>query len=365
MKRTIWLLLFIACSVAAQAQIIINNTKLAGFRFLSLPRRELPVGAVWNDVTGPNGAGASPQQLITVGSFSNLSSFITDTSKATLELGVLSFLKSGGYFKSLTTQSIELANLSIVGFNDLSLLKNNIGNDVIYEALKVDNIKLIIKKANLVNAKTELSKLFNTVNFTGEYDKGADKEIVVSGLNLFIGYRIIKIQKANQRVDKLEFHFQSRPRLDKVVELTSNVEASTKDFLVALCPCDILHCVQDNDVDRSKDVDPIFERCAYEHGWNFTITLKNQLTESGAPKQYSFVCKTGLLIKNQFFPLYYKPTSDGLETACLNLEQLSFTPSRTMGYSAILSRSKSDAKANITTTIFAFKPHKYTDTEGW
>lgn len=366
MKKAIWLLLLIGCSAATQAQLIINNTKLAGFRFLSLPRRELPVGAVWNDVTGPNGTGASTQQLITVSSFSNLSSVITDTSKTNLELGVLSFLKSGGYFKSLTTQSINLENLSIVGFNDLNLLKNNIGNDVIYEALKVDDIKLTIKKVNLANAKAELSKLFNTVNFTGEYDKGGDKEIVVSGLNLFIGYRIIKIQKTNQRIDKLDFENESVPRVDEAIVLNSNYEANSKEIGVALCPCNILKCVRESDTAPNNNVDAVFEHCGYERGWNFTITMKNQLTETGVPRQYDFVCKAGLLIKNRHFPLYYKPTSEGLETAYLNIEQLSFTPTRAMGYSAILSNhSRGDAKASIITTKFTFKPHKYTDTEGW
>ncbi|NVM62246.1 hypothetical protein FHW88_000522 [Mucilaginibacter sp. SG538B] len=341
----------------SKGQINVSTTSIAGFKLMSLPRVNVPVGAAWNDVTGPVGLGASQQQIIVTKSFDNLNYLSSDTNSTKLQLGVLSFLKSGGYFKSLSTQSLDLVSLSIVGFNDVNILKNNVGNSIIYDALKVNKIKLTIKKANLNNAKAELSKLFTKVDIEGEFDKGNEKEIVVGGIDLFIGYRLFKIKKAKEKVEKLKFHLEHQPTRDGSIILSSNYEAETKKTIVNVCPCNILKCMSDRrkNGDESKAYQ-LFNSCGFECGWDFNVITKDILNANGVPEEYHFIAKAGTLLKNKYFSLYYKPTSNGLEAAFLNIQQLAYTPVAGM---AALSTGKSEAKANVTTINFSFEQLSY------
>jgi hypothetical protein len=368
MKYLFILPILILTSISLSAQINITNSTISGYKVMSLPRKSLPVGAIWNKVTGPNSAGAPAEHLLENDSFESVSMISQLNQSGNVELGILNFLQSGGYFKSLTSQSMEVTALKIVTLNSPEVLKSNVGNTIIYEALKVDEIKITVKKNNTANAKAELSKLFKDLNVSGQADRGNETEITAKGLNLFIAYRLVLIDKAKSSEKKLKFKHEQNPQVDKTLVFGSNYDASTPDFKVGICPCSIIQCVAGSQgLNNDTALRQAFTQCGYRSGWDFSVTLKKRISpKTGTPETYNFKVKSGLLIKDQNLPLYYISTSDGLETAYLSVEQLSFTPMFVMGKPlAALSTKSSDAISSIKITTFTFKEVKDQNVRGW
>ncbi len=342
----------------SSAQVNYNTKPLDGFKIMALPRDYMPIGALWNLKIGPIGDGASPDLVINSSSVSNLDLSSDQNTKSNLELGIFSFLKAGGNYEALTNAQLSLENLTIVTLNSIDILKNNVGQHILYEALKVGAFKITVDKSRVADAKLNLTQIFkNKVDFGAQTDINNKTTIDISGVNLHLAYRVIKIESENKKTTTLKFKSQSQGRTNSFT-ISSRYEAVTPTITVQICPCNIIGCMIDNGyVDRNK-YGAIMGRCASQIGYDLTVILNNEVDMStGMPRQYYFKVKSGSDIRNYNQSLYVKPTSQGIEVSYIAFEKIIFDPFARMENTYLirmLSR-RNDQKAALVTQTFKFR----------
>ncbi len=350
------------------AQVNYTTKPLDGFKIISLPRSYVPVGALWNLETGPVGAGASPDLIIKSASVTQLDLASDRQTKINLELGIFSFLKVGGDYEALKNAQLSVDNLSILTLNSPDLLKNNVGQYILYEALKVEKFKITVDKSRVVDAKLNLTQVFkNKVDFGAETDIGNKSTIDVSGVDLYLAYRVIKIKKDKKKEQPLKFKNQSYGGSNSFT-FSNRYEAITSKVTVQICPCNIIQCMLDKGSVDKKMYDAILGRCASQIGYDLTVILNDEIDMStGTPRKYSFKIKNGSAIRNYNHPLYVKPTSQGIEVCYIAFEKMIFEPIVRMEetYLIKLLDGKKSQKADLITHSYKFKSIVPQTVAGW
>ncbi|MGN7723459.1 hypothetical protein [Chitinophaga sp. 22620] len=369
MKRVILFFLCIHGSLAICAQTITSNL-FEGFKFMNLPRDHVPVGALWNVEAGAIGDGAPQNQIKTSTSVYRLDLYLTKSQSAKLELGILQFLQAGGKYEALSTASVVLNKMEIVTLNSLDILKNFTGQQILYEAIKAEEITIVVEKEKTIQAKAELRKIFETVDLGSQAANGNKVEFKATGMNLYLAYRVIQVEKGTQAQKKL--HFESQSYSSGIgLTISSRYEANTNQLAVQICPCQIIGCMLEKEkTSNLADKNQLLDRCAAEVGFDLTVIMKDKINmETGKPKEYIFKIKssTGNSIHNYNQPLYNIPTSQGLEVAYLNVEKLIFEVlARTeKTYLIRMLHRKSDQKVNLITYSFKFRNIAPKDVAGW
>ncbi len=335
---------------------------------MNLPRSSVPVGALWNLATGPIGPGAETHQLTNSTSVSYLQLGADQQAKASMELGILNFLNAGGNGQLFTDARLSLENLSIVTLNSIDILKMNVGQHVLYEALKADNFKITIDKSKLADAKLSLTNLFkNKVNFGAETTIDNKTTIDIGGTDLFLAYRVIKIEKAKKKSQKLKFKSQSHGGTGSFT-ISSRYEAITPKVTVQICPCNIIGCMIDEGVVDKTRYQPLLGGCARNKGYDMTVILNDDIDmTTGKPKEFYFKVKSGSDIRNVNQSLYTRPTSEGLEAAYVSFEKIIFEVIARMEktYLIYMLTRKGDQKASLIVTSFEFKNIAPNTIAGW
>ncbi len=113
---------------------------------MSLPRDYMPIGALWNLTLGPVSNGVGAESIVTSSSLNSMAIATNTQSKSELELGILNFLKAGGNYQALNNSQVSLEGLSIITLNSPATLNNNVGQYLLYEALKAEKLKITVEK---------------------------------------------------------------------------------------------------------------------------------------------------------------------------------------------------------------------------
>lgn len=99
------LLLVGGCGPGPKVGVPVTPTKLEGFKALSFPRTEIPIGATWIDGVGPDGEGADEKNVVIRSGMSSFS--LTESQKLGLTAGISTMLgvssNAGNSLASATT----------------------------------------------------------------------------------------------------------------------------------------------------------------------------------------------------------------------------------------------------------------------
>lgn len=191
--KNIYLLFFIIINSTAFGQSILD-----GFKVMNLPRQNVSLGAEWINEVGPNGQGATTENIIANQSISEYQ--LDKTIKTNLNLAFLKYLGlSGNYSQS---SQVLFKDLKIYTIKDISNLSISSGQSILYEAIKADSIFIKIDKDLDGEVKVKLVENIKEidVNFNGNIENG----VTIKGDKLFLAYRVFtlgntKIKKYNQR----------------------------------------------------------------------------------------------------------------------------------------------------------------------
>lgn len=336
-----------------------------GFRFMSLPTTHMPIGSIWNVVSGPLESSVPKENIITSSSYSNLDLVIDKNLKTNLELGILNYLKLNGGNKSISSATLSLNKLERVTLNSIDVLKSNIGNQVLYEGIRVGEISFIVNEERAADAQIELLDIFKNINIESSVNINNKAKIIASGMDLFIAYRVIEIENAKQRSAKLKFNTQGHVSATGAT-LSSTYEANTSEFAVQICPCRILNCMKNYDSDEFT-AKQLFSNCARTTGFDLTVILKNKIDMgTGKPSEFKYIIKDTRSgsINNYNQAIYNTPTSNGLEVSYLNFERLVFEPLAGIGL-AYMVHGKKYRNVSLVKASYKFKNIVPTSVPGW
>ncbi|TCC99160.1 hypothetical protein [Pedobacter hiemivivus] len=367
MKKCLLTIFLIGISISLVAQ---PSNPFTGFKFMSLPRDYMPIGALWNVEAGPIGDGVGEDKRKNGASFSMLDMVMNTSQKNELELGILNFLKLRGKYAALSDISVNLNKLEIVTLNSVDILKSNVGEQVVYEALKAQEMTITIDKNKSADAQLDLLQIFKKVNIDAENTTGNKAKITAKGMNLYLAYRIIQIENGNQNKEKVSFKKQSYSGHNSVT-FSNRYEANTDKYTIQICPCQIISCMLKKANEGSTlDMHQLLRRCGVDIGFDLTIILKDKIdATTGKPQEYKNVIKTptGNTINNYNQSLYYKPTSQGLEVTFLNIERLIYEAIAPMGttYLTRILPGNSNQKISLITASYKFKNIIPQNVAGW
>jgi hypothetical protein len=322
---------------------------------MPLPRENVPIGALWNLSLGPMGNGVSQELLNVTQSFNDISSNIENQFSSSLNLTLLKYIGGKSSFDATSKAEYKIENVSIVSLNSPDILKNSVGQVLLYEAIKINKISISLDKTKEFEVKADLQKIFKQVDIEHETDINNRKNITISGVNLYIAYRLVKIENARTETKKLKFSSQGHTTIS-YTNLSSVYLANTREVSVQVCPCSISKCM--GETNKSLTM------CATENGYDFTVILKNRINmTNGTPETLTFKIYATETIQNKYKSLYLIQTSEGIEASYLNIEKMIFAP--LTGTFLYMLSDKASRKANIITTKFTFSNFTPTSVPGW
>ncbi|MDP2237104.1 MAG: hypothetical protein Q8J88_11790 [Bacteroidales bacterium] len=297
-----------------------------GFKQMEIPRNTIPMGAIWSDA-GPLGYGVLESELEVSESFSNLNSDANKSFKEGLNLSVLSFLKIGGGYVSSSNLNIDLKSIKIVRVASTDVLRKNIGNSILYEAIKAEDIIFTIEKSKSAELKADLAQKFKDITIVSETEYGTTKRIETKGVGLYIAYRVVNLQKQNTSTKKVKFKSQGSSS-SSGIKFSNTFYFNYDNYIVTLCPCNILSCAMQKVKSNLNNENIIAEnqniwlnQCLNSENWTITIVDKKDISE-GQPKETKIFAKMPFDIWNKIIPLSNKVRSDGIEINYLNIEHL-------------------------------------------
>lgn len=179
------LLLMGGCGPSPKLGVPVTPTKLDGFKALSFPRTEIPIGATWIEGVGPNGDGADEKSLVVRSGMSSFS--LTESQKLGLTASVSTML--GISSSAGNSLNVSYEDLKVQSVKDISNFSQ--GQRVLYEGLKAGTI-IVTYSSGLdatVKASLEKEKLPYNAEMTGS-DKSTLK---INGSNLFLAYRVVSL----------------------------------------------------------------------------------------------------------------------------------------------------------------------------
>lgn len=299
-----------------------------GFKQMEIPRNTIPMGAIWsNSDAGPLGYGVLESELEVSESFSNLNSDANKSFKEGLNLSVLSFLKVGGGYGSSSNLNIDLKSIKIVRVASTDVLRKNIGNSILYEAIKAEDIIFTIEKSKSAELKADLAQKFKDITIVSETEYGTTKRIETKGVGLYIAYRVVNLQKQNTSTKKVKFKSQGSSS-SSGIKFSNTFYFNYDNYIVTLCPCNILSCAMQKVKSNLNNEDIIAEnqniwlnQCLNSENWTITVVDKKDISE-GQPKETKIFAKMPFDIWNKIIPLSNKVRSDGIEINYLNIEHL-------------------------------------------
>lgn len=355
--RKIFLLAISFCFVITLfAKSSTSNDPFEGFKTMTLPRQNVPVGALWNiSMESPVGMGVNPEFLQVTNSYKDFSQVAEKDFSTSLNLGLLNFISANGSYSSTSKSNFKIEGVSIVTLNSIDILRKSVGQYVLYEAIKVNEISTIIENSKELEIQADLKKIFKDIDITSEAYNRKQKILEIKGVDLYIAYRVVKVEKTKTSQTKLKFSSQGYST-NSFISLSSTYLAKTGDVTVQVCPCAIQNCLAETSNSLSE--------CANEKGYDFTVILKNQIDMTkGTPLEFRFKVYAGEEISNVNKSLYSIPTSEGLEIAYLNIERMIFAPlTGTLIYMLL---DKDYRKAYLFTTKFKFGNYLPKSSAGW
>lgn len=201
------LILFCAFIVSCSALPKKPSDAFEGFKFLSLPRECVPVGSSWSNEIGPIPSSCKNIKASVNRSVSNFSLSKEISSK--INFSIYNFIRLNGMVDS--NVSVSFSGLEIVTADDETLYSST-DSSIIYEAIRVESIliKSNDSKSIIISDDALLQRKLKV-----ETDYLSDGTVKISGLNLFVAFRVINFDKPKITVKKLKVNaFDKNMQID-------------------------------------------------------------------------------------------------------------------------------------------------------
>lgn len=165
-----------------------SHQPFEGFKPLSLVRSDIPIGAQWQQGIGPNGLGASSNNLTTVSSFDAL-----ETSEGLgAEIKASLFERIQLSAQAINETSIKLRKIEVLRVSDLEDVSSLPGTEIIYEAIRVGQIEIDTLQKYSTNLRHIASPEISSIEISTD-SNGRTKAIAN---NVFIAYRVVSFGEA-------------------------------------------------------------------------------------------------------------------------------------------------------------------------
>ncbi|QSQ24419.1 hypothetical protein JY651_05530 [Pyxidicoccus parkwayensis] len=158
-----------------------------GFQALTVPRDDIPIGAIWMDGVGPDGPGQPEANRVRTQSVASLDS--NQTLSAGVEGAIAQYLKLTG--SGSEKVHINLTSLTIERVKSLADVQLGSGQGLLYEGLRAGKITLTYKST--LEAKVRAAAEEKHLPITASLGGNSENALVLDGSGLFIGYRVVRL----------------------------------------------------------------------------------------------------------------------------------------------------------------------------
>lgn len=356
-------LLFIAAPAVAQKK----NRIFDDFKIMNAPRSNVPMGAIWTDI-GPVGDGVSDDKLSVGESFQDFTSTTDQNLKASITGNIQNYLEGTVKAELWSSTEISLESVKIVRVSSTDVLRNNIGNTILYEAIRADQVSFIIDKKKSAELKATLPQTFAGADIISDTEVGSKRHIVAKGVGLYVAYRVVKLERSKSKAHAVKFKSQSSSGSSTVV-FSNSFYLKDDNITVTLCPCDVIACAN-NKLAPYKNQPAVIRdntknwlnQCNAANYWTIRVTDRNELV-NGKPRETVTLDKLNFDIWNKTYSLSNALTSSGIEIKYLDIEHL-YLETLTMqdGYIVMLGASP---KVRIVTESISFRNITSSGSNGW
>lgn len=166
---------------------------LSDYTINTLPSDRPIVGSKWSADLGPTTEGLTGDKIVISRSLNNMS--LTAENKQQLNIALLTLLSLDGYGgNSISVVFNELQIHTIKNLYEVPLIKNEM---LVFSAVKAKSFDLIYDKSlnSAVKAKIPLRNL----KIDAETDLGGKKRLTLSGSDLFVAQKVVKVVGINTR----------------------------------------------------------------------------------------------------------------------------------------------------------------------
>lgn len=321
-----------------------NGGVFAGFSKLSLPRETIPLGAIWTDM-GPLGTGVRQDQLATTRGISRFTESGDQAFALDVKGKMASFLSAKLGITSF--QQLELRGLSIVTVVDVDVLRMNIGNQILYEGVRVDSLFFTTNKDVAASLAVQIPKALTGATIEVKSEFGKDSQVIVSGAGLYVAYRIVELERGRTKRKRARFSSEGGSVTGQT-KLSSTYSTRVGDYTVTICPCEILGCMnrQVASTGQPPNVEDALAACQ-SNDWNITVTDLQDI-RTGEPAKQELKKRWPFDIRNKSIILRTQQTSSGIESSYLDIENLHFQPMYLAGkFMAVKGADKVDSVSEL------------------
>jgi hypothetical protein len=162
----------------------------ADFQILTIPRSHLPIGAPWVGFLGSINQEGLPPELISVDSSYSIGAINQSTA---FRSNVINLLAKSLNISNQASTFLAFTGMQVLTVKNLYALNLNSGATYIWEGVRLTSFTVADTSGLKANLKTLGSD--KALNFTFLRDRTYE----VTGVNLFVGYRLLKIERDKPR----------------------------------------------------------------------------------------------------------------------------------------------------------------------
>lgn len=180
---------YVSCTPSGHRVPIGRASEFVGYRALSVPRGNAPLGAEWIHGVGPNGRGTDASNIEVDQSVST--AVFTRELKQDLDASLLDYLEIRQNASSV--RSVEYEDLMVYRVKDVASLSLVSGQSVLYEYLKAGSIS--IQFSGQLGAEVEANLGERAGNLEIDASAGGGTSVKMSGENMILAYRVLELGK--------------------------------------------------------------------------------------------------------------------------------------------------------------------------
>ncbi|MES2625266.1 MAG: hypothetical protein V4628_08300 [Pseudomonadota bacterium] len=261
--------LAVACLAAFGCASSLNTVKRSvgevmptGYKALSLPRRSIPVGALWRQGIGPEGNGVAAEYRESTQSISRLN--VDQQFSADLKVSIINYLNLGPAFTN--SLNVDISNLVIDRVVSLDELKGSSGQEFLYEGLRAKDIK--VSYSSQLDSAFKISAQSKGIPIILDGATNGQNNVTLDGSDLFIGYRVVRLEQGRVERRSKKLNFEG--------------EATVEPYQVNLDYRELASCMCNREPGRRAS------QCLAQTPTYVNVVNYSRLTTSGGPFQRRF-----------------------------------------------------------------------------
>lgn len=189
----------LALSILLVAAVPSVAQPFAGYKAMTFPQAEVPIGARWIPGVGPDGVGAGEANITVLRGLS--SAVISQQTKVSLVAALGTFL--GLSTSAAQAENFSFTNLEAHRVSDLSALTTvKAGEQVLSQALKAGTIS--IRTDTVGAAQIEAAAARRGVPVTVKFGGSGGRVVDLDGSNLFIAYQVVQLGQPQVRTREVQ-----------------------------------------------------------------------------------------------------------------------------------------------------------------